>query len=79
MNKKRILHWKLVEESKNNTTFEGSLHSKMAKINFDHDFWDLLKYKRNRNNIRRSSAVLDEEVRKDGESIRNYMNIGDDF
>ncbi|MFX1281121.1 MAG: hypothetical protein ACFFA3_17355 [Promethearchaeota archaeon] len=29
---KNIKHWNLVEESKNNTTFEGSLQSKMIVL-----------------------------------------------
>ena len=74
-----ILHWKLAEENKNSTNFEGSLQSKMSIINFDHDFWDLLNFKRDSNNIRWFSAVLNEEVRKETDSIRNCINRRDDF
>jgi len=76
---RNITHWKPVEESKDSTIFEGSLHSKMSKLNFNWKILDMLKYKRNSNNIRRSSAVLDEEVRKEVNSIRNYINRRDDF
>ena len=38
----KILHWNFIEENNDSTTFEGSLHSKMSIINFDHDFWDML-------------------------------------
>jgi len=30
MNNQNFLHWLPVEENKNSTTFEGSLHSKMS-------------------------------------------------
>lgn len=79
MNKKRILHWIIIEESNDCTTFEGSLQSKMSRINLDHDFWNMLKCKRNSNNIRRFSAILYREVRKEASSIRNYINRRDDF
>lgn len=75
MIKKRILYWIIIEESKDATTFEGSLHSKMPKINFDRDFWNMLKCKRSSNNIRWSSAVLKEEVRK--KFISFAENLGD--
>ncbi len=51
----------------------------MSKIKFDHDFWDMLKYKRSSNNIRWSSAILKEEVMKEVDSIRNNINRRDDF
>lgn len=41
-----IPHWNPIEESRNFMTFEISLHSKMSKINFDHDFWDILIVKK---------------------------------
>jgi hypothetical protein len=75
----RNSHRILVEESRCSTTFDGSLHSKMSTINFDQDFWDMLNYKRRRNTIKWFSAVLDKLVRKDVNSIRNYLNRRDDF
>lgn len=74
-----IPHWNPVEESKDIATFEGSLHSKMSTIILDHEFWDMLKYKSSSNTIRWSSAVLKEEVRKEVDSIRNYIYRRDDF
>ncbi|MFW9879492.1 MAG: hypothetical protein ACFFG0_40970 [Candidatus Thorarchaeota archaeon] len=79
MNKKRILHWIIIEESKDCTTFDGSLQSKMSKLNFDKKILDMLKCRRDGNNIRRSSAVLDSVVRKEVNSIRKYVNRRDDF
>lgn len=69
MNKKRILHWIIIEESNDCTTFEGSLQSKMSQIIFDWKNLGMLKCNRNRNNIRGISAVLHQEVNL----IRNYM------
>ncbi len=65
MIKNRILHWIIIEESREGTTFEGSLHSKMAKINFDHDFWDMLivkKYIDFFNSLKVTSAILGKEL-----------------
>ena len=72
-------HWKPVEESRDSTTFEGSLQSKMSIINFGWKILDMLKCNRNRNIIGWFSAVLEEEVRKEANSIRNYVNKRDDF
>lgn len=75
MNYKNITHWNPVEESKDKTTFEGSLQSKMSRINFDQDFWDMLKFNTHRNTIRRFSAILYKEVNL----IGNYMYRSCDF
>lgn len=40
---KRILHWIIIEESKDSTTFEGSLHSKMSQIDLVNGIMDSLK------------------------------------
>ncbi|KKM77920.1 hypothetical protein LCGC14_1365170 [marine sediment metagenome] len=75
-----IPYWKPVEESRDSTTFEGSLQSKMSKLNFDQDFWDMLKCKRNSNNIRRFSAILYGEVQEDlsvssDEQVLNFNKL----
>ena len=72
MIKNRTSHWLVIEESKNNTIFEGSPRSKMSTINFDWKVLDVLKYQINNNNNRRISAVLFEEVN----SIRNGKHEG---
>ncbi|KKL68112.1 hypothetical protein LCGC14_2128230 [marine sediment metagenome] len=79
MTEKNLLHWNPVEENDTTTYSERSLHSKMSKLNFDWKILDMLKDKRNSNNIRWFSAVLDKEVRKETDSIRNYINRRDDF
>jgi hypothetical protein len=64
MIKKRILHWIIIEESRDNTTFEGSLQSKMSVINFSNDIKDGLKAERNINSLdslKGASAILTEE------------------
>ncbi len=65
MIKNRIPHWIIIEESRERTTFEGSLQSKMAKINFDHDFSDKLtvkKYINFFNSLKVTSAILGKEL-----------------
>ncbi|MHA2010036.1 MAG: hypothetical protein ACXACO_19815 [Promethearchaeota archaeon] len=67
MIKKRILHWIIIEESRDNTTFEGSLQSKMSVINFSNDIKDGLKAERNINSLdslKGASAILTEEMMK---------------
>ncbi|KKM77918.1 hypothetical protein LCGC14_1365150 [marine sediment metagenome] len=71
---KRILHWIIIEESKDGTTFEGSLHSKMSTLILNQKILDKLKCKRSINNIRMFLAVLKKEVRKQSNPIRNYIN-----
>lgn len=70
-----IPYWKLVEESEDSITFEGSLQSKMSIINFDWKILDMLKWKGGNNNNRWFSAILYGEVN----SIRNYKHGGCDF
>ena len=43
MIKNRTSHWLIIEESKDNTIFEGSLHSKMSQFNLVNDILKLLK------------------------------------
>ncbi|MFW9970362.1 MAG: hypothetical protein ACFFDF_09195 [Candidatus Odinarchaeota archaeon] len=74
-----ITHWNIVEGSRYSTAFEGSLQSKMSKLNFDRKILDMLKCKRNSVNIRWFSVVLDKVVRKEVNSIRNHLNRRVDF
>ncbi|MHA1986962.1 MAG: hypothetical protein ACW98D_10015 [Promethearchaeota archaeon] len=67
MIKNRILHWIIIEESRNYTTFEGSLHSKMSVINFSNGIKDGLKAERDNSSIdslKGASTVLTEDMMK---------------
>ena len=65
---KNFPNWNPIEESKDSTTFEGSLQSKMSTIKLDKDIMDLLRAKRDRDHInmtRWASAILRKELTED--------------
>jgi hypothetical protein len=51
MIKNRTSHWIVIEESKDNTTFEGSLRSKMSTIEPINDILGLLRYSHRPNSV----------------------------
>ncbi len=56
----KFTHRKLVEENKNNTTFDGSLQSKMSRIILDKGIRDLLIANRRDNyfNLMKGASVI---------------------
>ncbi len=58
-------HWKPVEESRDSTTFEGSLQSKMSRIKFWYEKTDILNAKSHSNiitNLKVASDILMKEL-----------------
>lgn len=68
MNDNSFLYWLLIEESRFNTAFEGSLQSKMSKNNIYNGIMNGLNARKNYTNIdamKGASAVLTEEIKKE--------------
>ncbi len=69
-----IPHWKPVEESKDSTTFEGSLQSKMTQIKFWSDKTDILNAK-SHSNIITNLKVASDIVMKELMKLRKITNL----